>query len=189
MLPGMHRHASGPPGLQGFVAGESKYSPGLPGMLPLEGAGGNSAPGLRRKGLCGPQAGLCRQRPAHATAFPGPGSPAPAQGTREGQTLSHRCPPTPSHSGGRKVSLPVSAPGPRGSPEACGRGCNDPAVPVGSDPTDALLSSIHSQFLDFHNKSDLLNVQQNAFSVSVCGNSKPSVAQTKTLEWSLCLFS
>lgn len=60
---------------------------------------------------------------------------------------------------------------------------------MGWDPTDALLSSSHSQFLDFHNKSNLLNVQQNAFSVSVCGDSSPSVALTKTSEWSLCLFS
>lgn len=41
----------------------------------------------------------------------------------------------------------------------------------------------------FHNKSNLLNVQQNSFSISVCGNFIPSVAQTNALELSLSPFS
>lgn len=60
---------------------------------------------------------------------------------------------------------------------------------MGRDPTEALLSFSHFQFLDFHKKTSLSNVQRNAFSVLVCGNSTPSVAQTKTLAWCLRLFS
>lgn len=144
--------------------------------------------GSEEKGPLWAKVSLCRQKPTHATPFLGPWvSPVPAQGCSGGSD------PFPQlslpHSGGRKVSLPVSALEPLGSPWDCGGWRNDPEVPVGRDPTDALLSSSYSQFLDFHNKSNLLNVQQNSFSVSVCGNSIPSIAQIKILELSLNLFS
>ena len=65
----------------GFVAGESKHHPQTPADTSSRGSGSSS---LRRKGLCGPEVGVCRQRPTHhpscsnATPYLGPRSPVPA---------------------------------------------------------------------------------------------------------------
>lgn len=65
----------------GFVAGESKHRPQTPADTSSRGSGSSS---LGRKGLCGPEVGVCRQRPTHhpscsnATPSLGPRSPVPA---------------------------------------------------------------------------------------------------------------
>lgn len=66
---------------RGFVAGESKQRPQTPADTSSRGSGSSS---LRWKGLCGPEVGICRQRPTHhpscssATPYLGPRSPVPA---------------------------------------------------------------------------------------------------------------
>lgn len=88
-------------GPRGFVAGESKQHPQTPADTSSRGSGSSS---LRWKGLCGPEVGICRQRPTHhpscsnATPYLGPRSPVPAwrtggggDGSRE-QTSSGCCP-------------------------------------------------------------------------------------------------
>lgn len=133
-LAGMHRHASGQAGPAGVCGLENQRAALAQRTLPLEGSS-NSTPGLGRKSLCGPR-WVCADRGSHTTP-PVPTPPPvllPAQGTQVGQTFSH-CPPLPTHTHhGKRVSLPLSPPGPLGPPRmgvggAISPGCLWAAVP------------------------------------------------------------